>query len=250
MKKTLTAMCTALALVALGALPGAAGTSENPEVADVAGDANFLNGQGLQAGQEEGPDTRPASIDNTDLRAVWFETAYSTNKVFDPETGDVLRVQYQPTALAVHIQTQGPVRPMDPWTTILYKVQATLPGCTATFELSVRPNPPDQASIRPVGVNCGHLPPTGIAVSPAVPTFEGVVSTITFPLDDPNVSQYISAGAAIAQPAAHVLGRLPAGGQANIRADETAAGRDFTIGQDVPADVDCTSDPDNPECQP
>ena len=249
MRKTLTAVCTVLTTLVLGALPGAAGTSADPEIADIAGDANFINGQGIQPGHEEGPDSRPASIDNTDLRAVWFETAYTTNKVFDPETGDVLRVEYHPTALAVHVQTQGPARPMDPWNVILYKVQATLPGCTATFELSVRPNPPDVATIWPVGAQCGDLPPGSGAQSPVTPTFEGTVSTITFPLTHFQTSQFISNGTTIAQPAAHAIGRLPSLGSV-FRADETVAGPDFTIGQDVPPNVDCTADPDNPECQP
>lgn len=250
MRKTLITLCTALTALALGALPGFAGTSEAPEITDVAGDANFVNGQGLQAGQEQGEDTRPASIDNSDLRGVWFETEYVTNKIFDPQSGEVLRVQHQPTALRVRIQTQGPVRPMSPWSQIEYRVQATLPGCTATFELDVRTNPPDVATLQPIGAPCGDNSPNIIVTSPVTPTFAGTVGTITFPFGHAQTSDFISNGTTITQPAAHVLGRLPVGSQANLRADETTPGRDFTIGQDVPPDVDCTTDPGNPECQP
>jgi hypothetical protein len=235
-------------VAALSGIPAAAGTSTDAEVTDAPGDANFINGQGAQSGHEIGPDTRPASIDNSDLRAVWFETAYSTTKVKDA-SGNVLRVEHRPTALLLHIQTQGPIRPLAPWSYVEYRVQATLPGCEAYFQLAAYSTPPDRASIKHVGTACDGQANSFFAPSPVVPSYSGSVSTITFPLNDANIGHYISAGSLISQPAAHVLGRLPAGSQANVQVDETAAGDNFTIGQDVPADIDCVSSPGHTECQ-
>jgi len=230
--------------------PVTAGSSADPEITDVAGDANFVNSQGgVLPIDPEGPDTRPASFDNVDLRAVWFETAYTTSKVLDPASGTVRRVEYRPTALLIHIQTQGPARPMTPWGTIRYQVQATLPGCTAYFELGVYSQPPDVASIRPVfaSPNCGDLAPGQIHTSGVPPTLNGTVATMTFPLVEPgkhNVTQYIWAGARIAQPAALANASPP-----TRNVDETATGRDFTIGQDVPPDVECSEQPGYAGCE-
>jgi hypothetical protein len=238
-------------IVAALLVPGpasTAGTSTNPEITDVAGDGNFINGQGAQPGHEVGPDTRPASSDNLDLRAVWFETDYSTTKVRDA-AGKVLRVQHHPTALLIHVQTQAPARPMTPWSTINYKVSATLPGCQALFQLDVFSTiPPERAMIWPAGgTSCD--PSNAFAQSPVPPTFDGTVSTMTFPLSNSLISSYISTGTAIRQPKADAFGQLPSVGSGGLRADETVTGRDFTIGQDVPADIDCVDDPENPQCE-
>ena len=248
-RKLLTAGLIAGLVAVLSGLPAAAGSAADPEITDVAGDGNFINGQGVQQGQHSGPDTRPISFNNTDLRAVWFETAYSTTKVRDA-SGEVLRVEYTPTALKVNIQTQGPVRPLSPWTYIEYRVPVTLPGCRASLELAALATS-DRTEIRPIGAPCD--PDRLLARSPATPTYQGAVSTFTFPLTDTPatgyfISPYLSEGTVLAQPSAHVLGRLPVGSQANVQTDETAVGRNFTIGQDVPADIDCSANPGHTEC--
>lgn len=253
-RKKVLATCWLAALVAvLSGIPATAGTSGDPEITDVAGDANFINGQGLQPGHEAGPDTRPASVDGSDLLAVWFETAYTTTKVLDPSTGSVLRVEHRPTALLVHIRTQAPVRPMTPWSGLRYKVQATLPECRASFELQIYASNPalDHANLYVVTGQCGtHGPNTGPNI-PVDPSFDGNVSTVTFPFG-PEVSEIIWPGATIVQPEAHVFTErsVTAGGSDRVIPDQTAPGRTFTVGQDVPPDIDCTADPGNTECQP
>ena len=244
MRKTLIAVSTALATLAIGAVPGSAGTAEAPEITDPAGEANFLS---PITGDEE--DTRPVSFDSLDLRAVWFETAYDTNRAVDPESGEVLSVQYTPTALLVHIKTEAPVRPFSPFNAVRYKAQATAPDCNASFELRVFNNPDsDSAEIRRVDplAPCGELPSGNIIVSPVKPTFDGTVATLTFPLSHEGVREVIWTGATLSQPSAHSEASL----QSNWIADRTAAGGEFRIGQDVPPNVDCTADPDHTECQP
>ena len=243
-RKLLTAGLVAGLVAALSGIPASAGSSTAPDITDVAGDANFINGQGVQPGHEGGPDTRPASFDNVDLRAVWFETAYTTTKVRDA-AGNVLRVEHAPTALLVRVQTQGPARPMSPWNQINYEVAATLPGCKASFRVSLySTTTPPRVTIRSLeGTSCGQE-----VASPVTPTFEGAVSTMTFPLAHPGVGPYISAGTAIRQPAAVAAGLLPTVGSGGRRTDETVVGRDFTIGQDVPPDIDCSADPTNSKC--
>ena len=138
---------------------------------------------------------------------------------------------------------------MAPFTTINYRLSTTLPGCKASFELDIFSTAtPDRAVIVPLGATqCD--PDSGIATSPVAPTFEGNVSTMTFPLAHSPIAPYISVGTAIRQPTTYALGSLPVAGHGGRRADETATGRDFTIGQDVPADIDCSADPTNSECE-
>jgi hypothetical protein len=235
--------CIAGFSLVVATLPAAAGTSTNAEITDVAGDGNFINGQGAQSGHEVGPDMRPASFDNVDLRAVWFETAYSTTKVRDA-AGKILRVEHAPTALVIHVQTQGSAQSMSPFGTINFRVSASLPGCKASFELDIFSSAaPDRAVVRSLeGTECPNS-----ATSPVAPTFEGAVSTMTFPLANPLVAPFLPAGTAIGQPSAYVWAILPfAPGR---RADETVIGRDFTIGQDVPPDVECSEQPDYAGCE-
>ena len=248
-RKLLTAGLLAGLVAVLSGLPAAAGSTADPEIADVAGDGNFINGQGAQQGQHAGPDTRPVSFDNADLRAVWFETAYSTTKVRDA-SGNVQRVEYTPTALKVNIQTQGPVRPLSPWTYLEFKVPVTLVDCRASLELAALATS-DRVEIKPIGSPCD--PDRSLARSPATPTYQGAVATFTFPLTDAPgssyfISPYLADGTVLGQPSAHVLGRLPVGSQANVQTDETAVGRNFTIGQDVPADINCSASPGHADC--
>jgi hypothetical protein len=251
-RKLLTAGLIAGLVAVLSGLPATAGTSTNAEITDVAGDGNFINGQGVQPGHEVGPDTRPVSFDNVDLRAVWFETAYSTTKVRDA-AGNVLRVEHAPTALLIHVQTQAPPRPMPPWwNAVRYEVAVTLPGCKAFFRayfaLTDNPLPvtpgTDSATINPSGgTSCEGA---GVITSPVRPTFVGPISTMTFPLAHLTTSKYISGGTAISQPSATAFANFP--GSGGLRPDETDIGLDFTIGQDVPPDIDCSADPTNPKC--
>lgn len=245
MKKSLIA-ATATGLLMLGALPGWAGTTEEPEITDPAGDANFLS---AVSGNTE--DTRPVSFDNADLQGVWFETSYTTSKQTDPATGQITNVRYLPDALLVHIRTVAPVRPTSPWGSFRFKVQATVPSCQASLELLVATAPAnDAAEIRPAapGTTCGD----GLTIvrSEVKPTYEGAVSTMTFPLWEPLTAQVLSVGTVLSQPSALVTASLGVGSSIPESLDEAGDGSDFTVGQDVPPDVDCTADPGNPDCQP
>ncbi|MGH2691280.1 MAG: hypothetical protein ACRDHM_02140 [Actinomycetota bacterium] len=246
-RRLLTAGLIAGVVAVLSGVPAMAGSSTDAEITDVAGDANFIS-----AVTADERDTRPVSSDNADLRAVWFETAYSTSKVLDPGTGTVLRVEYRPTALVVKIQTQGPVRPLSPWGSLRFKVPVTVPACSATLELLVATNPAaDSAEIRPAApsTSCGEDPPVNIVISPVKPTYDGAVSAVTFPLAHEGVSKVISPGTVLSQTRALVTAGPPAGSAIPTPSDQTASGRNFTIGQDVPPDVDCTATPNNTECQ-
>lgn len=243
-RKLLTAGLVAGLVAALSGIPATAGTSTNAEITDAAGDANFIS-----VASADQRDTRPASVDNVDLRAVWFETSYTTVKIID-STGAVSRVEYRPTALLVRIQTQAPVRPSSPWGARRYKVQAAVPTCQASFELLAAADAAnDIAELRPATANtlCGD--DVSFVVSPVKPTYDGAVVTLTFPLAHPKISQVISSGTTLSQSNAFVTANLGPGPMLPT-VDQTGAGRDFTIGQDVPADIDCNSTPSNPECQP
>jgi hypothetical protein len=242
-RKLLSAGLIAGLVAVLSGIPATAGTSASPDISDPAGDANFAS---AVSGDER--DTRPASTDNGDLRAVWFETAYSTTKVRDA-SGAVLRVEHQPTALLINIKTQSPVRPLSPLGALRFKVLATAPACTASFELLVAAAS-EKAEIRPAApsTGCGEDPPLNLVISPVTPTYNGAVSTMTFPLAHEGVSKVVSAGTVLSQTKAQTISQLSTGAFP-VPLDQTSAGSSFTIGQDVPADVDCMATPDNTECQ-
>jgi hypothetical protein len=239
-----------LGLVAsLSALPATAGTSADADITDVAGDANFFS-----SAANDQRDTTPVSWANGDLRDVWFETAYSTSKILDPSTGAVSRVEYRPTALVVRIRTEAPVRPLSPWSALRFKVNATLPACQATIELLVASGIAfDSAEIRPASpsTNCGGDngagAPINIIISPVKPTYDGAVSTLTFPLSHSLISQVLTAGTALSQTKAQTIASPPSV-TSPVALDQTAAGRNFTIGQDVPPNIDCRADPTKAEC--
>jgi hypothetical protein len=243
-RKLLTVGLVAGLVAAFSGVPATAGTSTAPDITDPAGDANFVSA--ISADER---DTRPASTDNADLRGVWFETAYSTTRVIHSVSGAVLRVEYRPTALLINIRTQGPVRPLSPLGALRFKVQATTPACTASFELLVAAAS-EKAEIRPAtpSTGCGEDPPLTLVISPVTPTYDGAVSTMTFPLAHEGISKVISAGAVLSQTKAQTIAQMPTGASP-VPVDQTGAGSNFTIGQDVPADVDCTATPNNAECQ-
>lgn len=243
-RKRYSLACALIAAVWTG--PATAGTSEEPEITDTAGDANFLNGQGVQSGLESGPDTRPVSVDGSDLLAVWFETEYATSRVVDPETGSILRVEYEPTSLLVHIRTQGPIHPTPPRRSVRYAVTADLPDCRASFTLQAYEDPSqDRVTTWAITTGCGQVNAGAGVGSPVDPSFDGSLSTISFPLS--SHSQFIKPGSVIDQPKATVDSR------AHINytiptIDESPVGQGFVIGEDVPADIDCEVDPEATPC--
>jgi hypothetical protein len=247
--KSLLAGCTLALALATGGIQANAGATD-PEITDAAGDANFVS---VISGNEA--DARPASSDSLDLRAVWFETAYSSNKVLD-SNGDVARVERVPQALLVHIRTAGPVLPtLIPFDNVRYKVQVALPGCRLVLEFVARTGsaPASYAQLGTIDA----CPPVGarqFRVVSDAPVIQGNEATVRFPLGSPLLPQALAAGASADQPSARVysgtVSRTMSDGSEVLIVDQTAPGRSFTIGQDVPADVDCGSDPENAECQP
>ena len=247
-RRVVPSFAIALALT-LGTISASGGVPAAPHVTDGAGDANFVNGQGRTAGYEQGPDARPASMDGADLRAAWFETAYDTVKVLDPATGRILRVEHRPTALIVRIRTQGLVHPtVPPGRDLFLEVMANVRDCRATFQLWARGSGPanDTASILAASTGCGGRQPGSGVGSPVKPAYQGTEVTLTFPLDRPDLQAFIANGMSIRQPAGRSVLIAPF---VSPLIDETVAGSDFVIGQDVPPDIDCATDPEDPACQ-
>lgn len=236
-------------VLALGAVPAAAGTPATPEITDIAGDANAVNGQGRTA--LEGRDTRPASVDSADLRAVWFETSFRKDKLVDPATGDVMRVRHLPAALLIHLQTSAPIHPasMEGMRPLSYDVLAALPNaCSTRFRLAVGASAAtDAVSLDTLSTGC----PGGISSGGALtrPTYNGNVATYTYPLDEERFAEVLTAGTTISGASAVVTRAIPFAG--SLRLDEAAASTaTFTFGDGAPADIDCTVTPDDPDCQP
>lgn len=255
MKRSLIAAAAALVAV-LGSttLPATAGTAADPEIADGVGDANFVNGQGTGIPTVPGLDTRPASLANMDLRAVWFETTYATNRVVDPGTGAILRVEYVPTGLLVHVRTEAPVWPMQYSAGNLnarFRVMAQ--NFSASCQVALWLNVP-HANMYLARVNLEKIStacPGGLGnIEGAMPLYQGAVSTLRYPFSaGETFAGVLSAGQIFAFPWA-TSALVTQDGATRVVVDEARAGRNFTIGQDVPPNVDCTATPGHPECQP
>ena len=246
-KKLLLVMALVLALPSITAN---AGTVDDPEITDVAGDANFINGHGQVPGLESGPDTRPASLDNLDLRAIWFETAYDTTPFLDPATGAVVRVEYDPTALVIHFETTGPLMPVDPFHRVHYVVRVQSGSCFANLSLHVRSvDPPVSHGVGDSGGLCATSYPPG---ERPLTTIDGNAGSLTLPLwtgsTGPFIQQILLPGATLENATAWVEPYL-SHGPSFLRSDEAVGNRDFVIGQDVPSDVDCTVEPANAACE-
>ena len=261
-----------LVAVAVALLLGVAPASADPpaQVTDPVGDANFVNGQSVQPGYEHGPDTRPVSVDGADLVGVRFSTGYRTQRVLDAATGRPLRVEHHAEALVVQIQTAAPVRPISPWSAVQYKVRATLGACAASFELHVGANPANDRAQFVAVRQCGRMNPGNTAPSKVAPTFAGNVATLVFRFDDLNLSVSdgaLHATARVEAPVAHVF--VPGVSRtAGVRdpllgtgvtvlpendyviVDQTTVGTTFTVGEDLPPDIDCVVDEQNPACAP
>ena len=269
MRRTLLATTATLILgLGFGAYPVHAGTEAKPNITDPAGDGNFINGQDLQLGQEDGPDTRPLNVDGADITAIWFETGFDSVKETD-SAGNITRVDRVPNSLKINIKTVGPASPATGPFSISFRVPAVIAGCPISFEGWVDgaagPGPFDldqgadiykwTAAVCPGG--SGYFPRTGFSIS-----FSGNVTTLTYPF---------KAGA-FAYPAQGFLGngvqvkpRPPStaasGAKWNPAAqtgmgsstsgqfiDETLRYNSFILGWDVPADVDCIATPEHAEC--
>lgn len=247
-RHALAAATLTLALLAGG--PAGAGTPEQPEITDPAGDGNGINGQGVLLGAEAGPDSRPFSIDGADLRAIWFQTAYDVIKVRDASK-NLLEVQYRPYAFRIHIKTEATAAPsFGP--TLVYRVPADLSGCGVFFQMWIRGpasvpqnDPPQRADIRKLDSTCpggaATLAPAGFSLS-----VQGQVATLEYSLSA--APTLIALGTPVAPDGnPHVRPLLGAATVPVIDETVQAAGP-FVIGSDVPKNVDCRATPDEPAC--
>lgn len=284
MRRTTTLAAALVTTLALGLLPSAATADPPaPHVTDPAGDANGLNAQGNASAPAGGPDTKPASIDGADIREVSFETRYSTTKVYNPD-GTVARVLYTANALKVNVTMEGNVLPtFGPSLLLRVPTRVTMPNgslCESWFQAWWRgpralPNDLERADIRRL---TGGTP----SVCPAVNTItagfdlvvDGKVVTMIYPLNAPGMAGYIQEGTLIKDPPVFINGSSyihtrvafigpsqtvglppPVGtvtvnpGVFPLAIDEAARFTAFTVGSDVPANIDCAVTPDAPECQ-
>jgi len=234
---------TALAATVPGT-PGLAGTEALPEVTDIAGDANLVNGNGVGPDVNQG--TAPASIDSLDLRAIWLETAYT--KTIET-VGEVRWVRYEPTGLVVKIKTTAPPKPtVGP--SVIYRFPALLGGsCSVYFEVWLRGSAPGAVDREYVAINrlsgCSGAVTTGFPLS-----VSGSVITATFPFAQTagTVTDEMTVGPSSR---AHVRAVLGSGATycCTVPAiDEMPLGSEFEIGSDVPADVNCSEEPAHPDC--
>lgn len=249
-----TGLVVAMILAALPSL-ASAGTPENPEVRDVAGDANFVNSQGQSSIPDQNIQTSPASIDSADIVAIWLETLYSTVKDIDAE-GRVLRVRHVPEALRVSIRTTAPVKPtFGPG--VIFRVGTSMDsGCDAQLQLYLAGSAPGQSTYEKAELlrvrNC--LGGNGAVPAEFPHAISGNVTTMTYPFDRsqgvlaPGITLGPFTTPPTTQPHSRVV--LPNGNPGTtIPAIDHAPGlRPFVIGSDVPPDIDCAEDPGNPAC--
>lgn len=237
-----------------------AGRADDPSqlrFVDAAGDANYVNGQELLSMPEDGPDTRPASVDGTDLLAAWYETEYDVVKEFHAD-GRVRSVRHIPTGLLFRIRTSAAAAPtFGP--TLLYEFYAEErdAGCLIGFRMSVRgplsgaagSEPPQGAALHTYD-GCGGAEPVqyeGFGLS-----FDGLVATLRFPFSalpkgllEPGTELFNAEWGGEVW-SVHRAGPCLCPGL-NIDVTSVPSGS-FVIGSDVPADVDCGLTPDDPEC--
>ena len=217
-----------------------------PHVVDPPGDANAVNGQGF--GQALDVPTDPASVGGADLVGVWFETTYDTIIERD-EQGAVRFVRHVGTGLRMRVKTSEPARPtFGP--TLTYRVPVTIGGsCQAWLSFYVRGDAPgsldrEGAELIPQG-GCTGTTPSGATLA-----FDGNRSAATFPFA---TSGGELAGGMELGPWSRPSVRMAAGNGAQQlftapALDEAPPMTSFSIGSDVPADIDCHETPANPAC--
>lgn len=230
-------------LVALGGLPATAGTAADPEITDQEGDANGTH-QVL-------PD--PGSIGGADLLAAWYQTLYTTAKEVDAE-GQVIRVRHVPHTLKVSIETAAPASPAFGPTVIL-EVPVKLDACRASVSVYIRgpqslPGDPQGAFLSMAAASCPKSAPSPGLTLPA-PSFPGNLTTVLVPFSTTDGA--LRAGTVItASGASSVLAMAKAStsatGGVNPLLDLANSAKPFTVGQDVPADVECAAQPTYPGC--
>ncbi|HVM11938.1 MAG TPA: hypothetical protein VM638_05625 [Actinomycetota bacterium] len=260
-------LAAVLALAVAAVAPSAGADSEATTViTDAAGDANFVNGNGLSSlAPTDGVDTRPASIAGADLRSVDFSTPYDTIKVYNQD-GTVSQVLYSPKAFRVRLQMEGDVMPtFGP--TIIVRILTNIAGCDVWFQAIIRGSNPDaaadphRADIRlPAAASCpGNAAVLSIANGFTLDV-SGKTVTMTYPFEafTGNHAGWIKPGTQIDPDGSflnnantpHVRPWLTSLGVTVPSIDETARPQAFVVGSDVPQTLVCSQQPAHPDCQP
>ncbi|MGI9018324.1 MAG: hypothetical protein ACR2HR_14685 [Euzebya sp.] len=105
------ALCVLVLLLTVALAGPVAAADPNPQVTDIAGDANAINGQGLVTGVGQ---ATPADYAPADLRSVRYETMFEAV----PVGGD--GIDYRVTGLRAHIVTSAPAVSDGP--TLIYRL--------------------------------------------------------------------------------------------------------------------------------
>lgn len=227
--------------------PATAGPAPGPpHIVDPTGDANAVNGQG--SGEATDVPTDPASVSGADLVGVWFETTYDTSIERD-EQGAVRFVHNIPSGLRMRVKTSAPVKPtFGP--TLTYRVPVTIDGsCHAWLQFHVRGDAPgsldrEGAQLLQQG-GCQGTTPSGATLA-----FDGNLSIAAFPFatSGGELGDGMTLGA-WSRPSASLA---PGSGTQQVATapafDETSPMSSFTIGSDVPPDIDCRATPTDPAC--
>ena len=253
-----TAILLPVVVLALAlATPGWTTAPPSPQITDIAGDANLANGHGLYD-LGEGVDTRPASLDVADLRAIRFETEYET-VVDRDETGRATWVRHVPSALNLHITTQGAFVQQPP-ISLTYRVPVFAGECPLVFQLSLRG--PEGTPVHGHGAElqvqnaqrCGTS--QGSWSEGVTYALAGNTATMRFPLaatggllgdginlqpsERAHVKRTMHVTIGLAFDAYRIQGAM---------LDIAPLGRDFVIGSDLPPDIDCQTASEDPRCQ-
>jgi hypothetical protein len=226
-------------------------------VIDIAGDANGINSQDVGA-DEVSVATGAGSVASADIVSMWVETAY--DKVLVTGGSDVI-VRYIPNALVLNVRTVGPAKPtLGPSVVFRLPFRSSPtpnPTCFAFLDLRVTGSAPgaiggDNAVLTRGDARCSGGTGPGLATFPL--SYVGNVMRTVFPFDKSN--GMFSAGRTIigtTRPHVGLLALLEVPTACATKCslgtlDEARVFPTFTIGSDVPADVNCTQQPDHPDC--
>ncbi|MCA1824637.1 MAG: hypothetical protein ABR520_06940 [Mycobacteriales bacterium] len=147
MKLRIAALAGAVTLGALASASHAAPPAPKPQVTDPAGDANAINGQGLQ--DIPSVSTAPASVDSMDVLSVLYET-YGTVKGGKVVKADGFRVTM---TLSAAPQSTGAV----------YRATGAAPDCSVFwFQYDLSPGAAPEGNLRHT---CGVTDPTDLGTT-------------------------------------------------------------------------------------
>lgn len=244
-------LVTVLAVVGAGS---AAAKPAQPSYVDAIGDAN-----GLYVNEYEnlhdnnGPDTRPASVPGADLVSAWFQTSYRVERDVN-DSGQVVRVRHVPTAVELRVETAAPASPtFGP--SLVYRFLANIGDCWLSLSSVVKgpasgEEEVEGARVQRGGPDCGNR-------SIEVPVrFEGNVMVLSFSRQQSLIDgvQILPIGGVIG-PSEESFGALVSVvrvvngiGLGGADLDGANPARPYVIGSDVPPDVDCVATPADPGC--